>query len=218
MPGEEVKPTRAELIDVRRKIEITEGGHRILKLRRDGLILEFFRVLKDAVEIRKRIVEQYRQARNALSLAQAVDGMLVVSSAANAVSAIPPVEVGERNIIGLKTARITSTFSIPEPQNRGYGIIGTSYHIDYAAELYASLLATSIRAAEIEAMLRKLLDEIEKARRRVSSLEFIVLPGLRSAESFIRMRLEELEREDKFRLKRIKQRTEAVPESSCFPA
>ena len=167
-------------------------------------------MLKEAIEVRRRIVEQYRDARHALSVAQAIDGALVVSSAANAVSALPPVEVGERNIIGLKTAKISSSFRIPEPQNRGYGIIGTSYHIDYAAELYAALLETSIRAAEIEAMMRKLLDEIEKARRRVSALEFVVLPGLSDAESFIRMRLEELEREDKFRLKRIKQRAESA--------
>lgn len=210
MPAEDVKPTRAELLEVRRRIDITEGGHRILKLRRDGLILEFFRVLKEAVEIRRRIVEQYRDARNALSMAQAVDGVLVVSSAANAVSEVPPVEVGERNIIGLKTASIASTFRIPDPQNRGYGIIGTSYHIDYAAELYARLLETAIRAAEIETLIRRLIGEIEKARRRVSALEFVVLPDLRSSEAFIRMRLEELEREDKFRLKRIKQRAEAA--------
>ncbi len=205
-----MKPTRAELLDVRRRIEITEGGHRILKLRRDGLILEFFRVLKEAVDVRRRIVEGYREARHSLSVAQAIDGVLVISSAANAVSEIPPVEVGERSVIGLRTATISTTFRIPEPQNRGYGIIGTSYHIDYAAELYANLLATAIRAAEIETTMRKLLEEIERARRRVSALEFIVLPGLRESESFIRMRLEELEREDKFRLKRIKQRAEAA--------
>lgn len=208
MPAQgEVKPTRAELLEVRRKIEITEGGHRVLKLRRDGLILEFFKVLREAVEVRRRIAVQYREARHALSVAQAIDGRLVVASAANAVSAIPPVEVGERSIVGLRTASVSSRFSIPEPQNRGYGIIGTSYHIDYAAELYAALLETSIRAAEIENTMRRLIDEIEKARRRVSSLEYIVLPDLRNSESFIRMRLEELEREDKFRLKRIKERT-----------
>ncbi len=216
MAAAEVKPTRAELIDVRRRIDITEGGHRILRLRRDGLILEFFKVLKDAVEVRKKIMQQYIDARHALSIAQAIDGALVVSSAANAVSEIPPVEVGERNIIGLRTARITSSFRIPDPQNRGYGIIGTSYHIDYAAELYALLLETAIRAAEIEATMRKLLDEIERARRRVSALEFVVLPELRGAESFIRMRLEELEREDKFRMKRIKQRAESSPGPSAF--
>jgi len=68
---------------------------------------------------------------------------------------------------------------------------------------------TIIEAAEIETTMKKLLDEIEKTKRRVNALEFKVIPELQEAESFIRLRLEEMERENTFRLKRVKQKAEA---------
>jgi V/A-type H+-transporting ATPase subunit D len=87
---------------------------------------------------------------------------------------------------------------------RGYGIVGTKATIDEAARGYESLVDDIVRAAEIETTIKKLLDEIEKTKRRVNALEFKVIPELTDAANFIRLRLEEMERENTFRLKRIK--------------
>ncbi|KAF5043671.1 V-type ATP synthase subunit D [anaerobic digester metagenome] len=57
--------------------------------------------------------------------------------------------------------------------------------------------------------MKKLLEEVEKTKRRVNALEFKVIPELQEAEAFIRLRLEEMERENTFRLKRVKQKAEA---------
>jgi V/A-type H+-transporting ATPase subunit D len=87
---------------------------------------------------------------------------------------------------------------------RGYGIIGTSSRIDEAAEAYEALVEDIIYAGEVETTLRKLLDEIESTKRRVNALEFRIIPMLKEMAAFISFRLEEMERENIFRLKRIK--------------
>jgi V/A-type H+-transporting ATPase subunit D len=88
--------------------------------------------------------------------------------------------------------------------DRGYGVVGTRATIDEAARAYEVLVEDVVRAAEIETTIKKLLDEIEKTKRRVNALEYKVIPELTEAADFIRLRLEEMERENTFRLKRIK--------------
>jgi len=90
---------------------------------------------------------------------------------------------------------------------RGYGILGTSAVIDEAAEAFEDLVEAVIEAAEIETTMKRLLDEIESTKRRVNALEFKVIPELTEARDFIKMRLDEMEREELFRLKKIKARS-----------
>ncbi|PSQ27842.1 V-type ATP synthase subunit D, partial [Halobacteriales archaeon QS_9_68_17] len=91
---------------------------------------------------------------------------------------------------------------------RGYGVLGTSARIDEAAEAYEELLETVILAAEVETAMKKMLDEIEKTKRRVNALEFKLLPELRENKEYIEQKLEEQEREEIFRMKKIKSKKE----------
>jgi V/A-type H+-transporting ATPase subunit D len=77
------------------------------------------------------------------------------------------------------------------------------------ARSYAELLEASIKAAETETKLRKILIEIEKTKKRVNSLEYLIIPRLNSQASMIRLRLEEMDRENIFRMKKIKQKITA---------
>ena len=90
--------------------------------------------------------------------------------------------------------------------DRGYGLLGTTSAIDEAASSYEDLVEAIIESAEIETTMKKLLDEIESTKRRVNALEFKVIPELTEARDFIKMRLDEMEREELFRLKKIKAR------------
>ena len=76
--------------------------------------------------------------------------------------------------------------------------------VEQMARAYGDLLEHVVSAAELETTLRKLLNEIEKTKRRVNALEFVVIPRMRSQAQFINLRLEEMERENIFRMKRIK--------------
>ena len=89
-------------------------------------------------------------------------------------------------------------------EERGTGLIGGSPYIDEAADAYSSLIAKIVKAAEMEATLKRLLEEIEATKRRVNALEFKVIPEMKEAQTFIQLRLEEMEREETFRLKRFK--------------
>jgi V/A-type H+-transporting ATPase subunit D len=206
MPQREIKPTRSELLEVKRKIKMTKGGYKILKMKRDGLILEFFKILEEAKQVRDKITKQYDVAMQKIAIAAAVDGEIAVKSAAFALTDRPEIQLRSKNVMGLVVPEIDAT-SIRKPmEKRGFGVIGVSSHIDEATAAFEDLVETIIKAAEIETTMKKLLDEIEKTKRRVNALEFKVIPELQQAEAFIRLRLEEMERENIFRLKRIKQK------------
>jgi len=202
---QETKPTRTELIRVQRKIALYEKGHKLLKMKRDGLVLEFFGVLSKARDIRSKIREDYKKSEEKLIIATCVDGETVVNSVAFSIRDDPDVTIGSKNVMGVVVPTTIEKGTVKRRiDQRGYGIIGTSVRIDEAADAYEQLVEDIILAAELETTLRRLIEEIEKDKRIVNALEFRILPELRRTESFIQSRLEELERENVFRLKRIK--------------
>ena len=200
----DITPTRSELLNLKRRIKQTQNGYNLLKLKRDGLFHEFRTLLSEMIEAREGLVGTYRQAVESISLAGAIEGGLAVKSAAIAISNRPEVEVSPRNIMGVvvpsvQGSNLTSTIS-----ERGVGLIGGSAYIDEAADSYSALIENIVKAAEMEATLKRLLVEIEATKRRVNALEFKVIPEMQEAQSFIQLRLEEMEREETFRLKRFK--------------
>ena len=208
MPVREIQPTRSELLEVTKKIKLTKNGHKILKLKRDGLVLEFFKILNQAKDLRVEIAKRYKEAQERIAIANAVDGAIAVRSAAYALSSHPEISLRSRNLMGVVVPNIQSSRIVAPLDERGYGIIGTSPRIDEATDAYEKLVETVVKAAELETTIKKLLDEIERTKRRVNALEFRVLPDLEEIERFIRFRLEEMERDNIFRLKRIKKKTQ----------
>ncbi|MCA1814350.1 MAG: V-type ATP synthase subunit D, partial [Halobacteriales archaeon] len=122
----------------------------------------------------------------------------------------PRIDVKRRNLMGVVVPKVEGSSVRARLDQRGYGVIGTSAHIDEAAKAFENLVATSITAAEVETSMKRLLAEIEKTKRRVNALEFKVIPDLVETRNFIVFRLEEMERENIFRLKKIKAKGEAA--------
>ncbi len=204
MAIQDVKPTRSELIELKKKIKLSEGGHKLLKMKRDGLILEFFEILEKAKSIRAELDAQFNVSMEKVNIAKSVEGTLTVKSTAFSFKDTPSLEVQSKNVMGVVVPKIESSSVRKRINDRGYGIIGTSSRIDEAVDTYEVLVEKIILAAEIETTIKKLLDEIEKTKRRVNALEFKVIPELTEARDFIMLRLDEMERENTFRLKRIK--------------
>jgi len=202
----DVKPTRSELIQLKKRIQLSERGHKLLKMKRDGLIIEFFKILNQARNVRTELDAAFLKAEEKINLASAVNGMVAVRSVAFTAKESPEIRLSGKNIMGVVVPKISSTGVKKTLLERGYGIIGTNSYIDETADAYEDLVEKIITAAELETTMKRLLNEIEKTKRRVNALEFKVIPELVAAMKFIRFALEEMERENTFRLKRVKAR------------
>jgi V/A-type H+-transporting ATPase subunit D len=200
----DVKPTRMELIETRRKIKLSKGGYKLLKMKRDGLIMEFFELLPKVKDLRNQLSALYISAIEKLSIAVAAEGTTALESAANCLNKSPEVELSSKNIMGVVVPSVKVTSVEKSLEDRGYGLIGTSIRVDEAVHAFEKLSEMIILAAEGETTMKKILDEIESTKRRVNALEFKVIPNLEDIAKYISFRLEELERESIFGLKRIK--------------
>ncbi|MFH1683069.1 MAG: V-type ATP synthase subunit D [Candidatus Woesearchaeota archaeon] len=203
--SQNVKPTRSELMELKKKIKLAKGGYNLLKKKRDGLILDFFEILKKVKNLRGEIVGEYQKAIDKMNMARILESDLKIKSIALAVANTPEVDIGQKNIMGVVVPNIGEIQLQKSTMNRGYGIYNSAA-VDEAAEGYEKVVEKIIVAAEVETSMRKLLKEIEKTKRRVNALEFEVIPRMEKTSAFIQLRLEEAERENVFRLKRIKKK------------
>ena len=200
----DIKPTRSELINLKRRIKQTKNGYNLLKMKRDGLFHEFRNLLADMIKAKKDLTAAFILAKGRIDLANSIEGALKVRSAAIANSTHPEVEVEPRNIMGVVVPSVSGTNLKQSLRERGIGLVGSSPYVDEAADSFGDLIVQIVKAAEMEATLKRLLAEIEATKRRVNALEYKVIPELEEAQVFIQLRLEEMEREETFRLKRFK--------------
>lgn len=200
----DIVPTRSALIDTKRRIKLSQSGHKLLKMKRDGLMYELFELLPKVKDIRRNLTANYAKSVQKMALAQAVEGRINIKSIAHTQETMPQVSMGEKNIMGVVVPTVKGESVTKTLTSRGYGILGTSPLVDEVVEGFEALLEEIIKAAELETTLKRLLEEIDKTKRRVNALEFKVIPELEAAKSYILMRLEEMERENVFRLKKIK--------------
>ena len=198
----DVKPTRSELIGLKRKIKLAKSGHKLLKKKRDGLVIEFFNLLKKAKNLRKEMNQMFLATSQLMKKTIALEGFISIRNTATMIAERPLVNVEVKNIMGVSVPKIDpiqvkKAFAESVP-------LSMSIRMEKLSESFTTLLELIVTTAETETAMRKILKEIEKTKRRVNALEFVVIPRLTGQSSFIEMRLEEMERENIFRMKRIK--------------
>ncbi len=211
----DVKPTRKNLMAIEDRIELSERGHDTLEQKRDGLIMEFMDILDQSQDVRSDLEDDYERAQQTINMARAMEGDVAVRGAAAALKEHPEITTESKNIMGVIVPHIDSSKVKKSLDERGYGVLGTSARIDETADAYEDLLESIILAAEIETAMKKMLDEIEKTKRRVNALEFKLLPDLYEGEDYIEQKLEEQEREEIFRMKKIKAKKEEEEEQEA---
>ena len=156
----DIKPTRSELINLKRRIKQTKNGYNLLKMKRDGLFHEFRQLLSEMIKAKQELTQTYQGAKSRIDLANAIEGGLSVRAAAIAISTHPEVEVERRNIMGVVVPSVSGSNLHASFTQRGLGFIGSSPYIDEAAESFGELIEKMVKAAEMEATLKRMLAEI----------------------------------------------------------
>jgi V/A-type H+-transporting ATPase subunit D len=202
---EGVSPTRMELLYLRRREKLAEKGHDLLREKRDALIAEFFDVVGEVREARKEAEGTLQEAFNYLILAQARLGVDEVRQ----LSLMTPQEISldfsSRSIMGVNVPLLElQSELVRDVTERGYGFTDSSAAVDKCARSFEEALKKIIKLAELEEAVRNLAGEVEKTKRRVNALEYVMIPRLKTTRKYIQMRLEEMERENFTRLKKIK--------------
>jgi V/A-type H+-transporting ATPase subunit D len=206
---EEVHPTRTELLQRKNQIALAEQGRDLLKEKRDALLIEFMSIMDEVLESSRRLQEASAASSFALTAAKAVDGSVTVKSAALATKGEVTVDISGTFIMGVPIPDVKKKSVRRSMLKRGYSITGVSSRIDEVAERFEKELDTVIEIAAVETKLKRLGEEIQKTRRRVNALDYIVIPALKEQVKYIQMSLEERAREDLFRLKKVKKALEA---------
>ena len=199
-------PTRMELLKAKARIKLAKNGHKLLKQKRDALILEFFKILKKAQDLRTELNDSMTEAYSSMAIAQAHHGLADIEAAALSVKKISGVNIEVRNIMGVKIPRIEAVAAERGLLKRGYSVLGTSAKIDEAAGNFEKATDLILKVAETENAIRKLIREIEKTKRRVNALEFVLIPRLEGQAKLISFRLEEMDRDSFVMLKTIKRK------------
>ncbi|CAB50664.1 V-type ATP synthase subunit D [Pyrococcus abyssi] len=204
-----IKPTRMELLKLKRRVKLAERGHKLLKEKQDALIMEFFTIYDEALSLRRELIKKMEEAFEALRRAQVDVGSLRLKEISIGVKPNEEIEIRTRNIMGVRVPLIEVPELKRKASDRGYAFISTTSTVDVAAEKFEEVLELAIRLAEVEESLKRLGKEIEKTKRRVNALEYIIIPRMKNTIKFIEQHLDEMERENFFRLKRVKAILEA---------
>jgi V/A-type H+-transporting ATPase subunit D len=201
---EQVSPTRMNMLIKRRQIKIAEQGASLLKSKRDALLQEFLSLIKPLLEERRKLDDTLKRALGVLASALGIDGPETLESAALASKREQLLKVEEKKIWGVRLPEIEGDTTVRSTITRGYAPFSVTSRVDMTAEAFERVVDLIIRMAPSEIKVKRLGAEIKKTTRRVNALEQRLIPELKSEVQFIRQILEDREREDKFRLKRLK--------------
>ncbi len=208
--GENISPNRSELIRIKSKIQTASKGHKLLKKKRDGLIMDFFKLLENAKDLRSEMIQSYIDATKSLKRTRILSYDLELKIYSKTTKGRNLIDFQNKNIMGLTVPEIKSQFKKRDLIERNRTIY-SNFSMDDTVKKYEKLVEQIIIIAEVETAMIRLLDEIEKTKRRVNGLEFNIIPQMKEQENFVKLSLEEQERDNMIRLKKIKAKLENQP-------
>ncbi len=212
----DVSPTRMELLKLKRKLGMAKRGHQLLKDKLDELVRIMIILVNEAARLRPEADRLILGSRALMDFAGYSTFHEAGIAAMYSPGGGPEVETALRPLLNLRIPHFKipgENFSPPL-----YGFAQTTAALDESSELFADAVKKLIELAAKEKEIMMVADEIEKTRRRVNALEYILIPDISETIKFISMKIEETERNTLVRLMRIKDIVRApVSYSSAYP-
>ncbi len=205
MASTQVNPTRMELTRQKKKRATAVRGHKLLKDKRDELMRQYLELVRENMELRKKVEAGILSANKNFVLAKAsmseAELRTALMSPKQEVNLIP----GEENVMSVEIPTFEyQTRTADENDIYSYGFAFTSSDLDDAVKSLADILPDMIRLAECEKACQLMAAELEKTRRRVNALEHVVIPEAEEHIKYITMKLDENERSTQIRLMKVK--------------
>ncbi|MBI1320102.1 MAG: V-type ATP synthase subunit D [Candidatus Hydrogenedens sp.] len=204
MSMDNIAPTRMNMLTLKGQIKLAADGVGLLKGKRDALMQELLQRARVLRDMRNLLHERGRSAEEAIALARAVRGTPELKSAAMAGRRGLHATVRTEKVWGLSLGDVDLEDIVRSPSGRGVGLVDTSAHVLEASGSAEYMLEQLLRCAPLERNLQIIGEEVKKVSRRINALEEYLLPKLRGQLRQIASVLDEREREDTFRLKKIK--------------
>jgi V/A-type H+-transporting ATPase subunit D len=201
--GKRVVATKIELIKIRRSMQISKMVHKILDDKREVLLKKIDEMIDEANKARGDIWDPLDEIYRAVFNAYLSLGTSTIQSLSSTTPPSINVDVHIKRIVDVKIPALEIS-SKKEVQNLTYGFSDTNSSVDQATKLIKNILPGICKAAEYENAIFSLAKELEKTQKLINALEYVIIPQYQEALSFIKSTLEERDREEFVRLKKVK--------------
>lgn len=213
----QINPTRMELKRIRTRLKTAVRGHKLLKDKSDEMIRQFSVLIRKNKKLREEVETELTAALKGFMLAKSLTEDRMLSEAVFIPAVKYSISGGKKNVMSVQVPEIEIT-----SQNSGsiypYGFAGITGELNGAVKAISGLMPKIIKLAEIEKSCNMLADEIQKNKRRVNALEFVLIPQMEETIKYIVMKLDENARANLIRLIKVKSMIEERKQSKLIPA
>ena len=205
MPTATINPTRMELTRLKGRLKTATRGHKLLKDKRDELMKQFLEIVRKNRALRAKVEAGLEEANAALTVASAIMSPEMLEQALLYPKQSVELEMTYRNVMSVNVPVYTFHTKNEDPSEiYPYGFAQTSGELDAALEALSRVFTDMLELAEVEKTMQLLAQDIEKTRRRVNALEYVMIPEMQEKIKYITMKLDENERANITRLMKVK--------------
>lgn len=202
MPILNVNPTRMELSNLKKRYKTATRGHKLLKDKRDEMMRRFVEFVRENKTLRENVEKELTKAMKEFLMARAGLSQEALESAVLMPGRKVSLKVSKQNVMSVDVP--VFDLQISEGNIYPYGLLETTGELDEAVLMLNNAFQMMMELAQKEKACNMLADEIEKTRRRVNALEYVMIPDLEDTIKFIKMKLDENDRASRTRLMKVK--------------